>query len=115
MTVTVRRSYHKETASETLTVLGLLLGCVMSNDDDFAIPENFIGRQVVVKMDIPIVQGGGFALPAFTAMLKANLKGALLLQVDSTEIVYPKSRVWQLEKQSEIAILSLPTMPGRLS
>lgn len=72
---------------------------------DFKVPESFIGKNVLIKMAIPVMsQGAGFSLPGFEALLKQDLPGALLLLHNNVEVLYPKSRVWQIERVSEISV-----------
>lgn len=86
---------------------------MQSDGNDFSIPESFIGRNVLIKMAIPLMsQNAGFSLPGFEATLKADLPGALLLLHNNVEVIYPKSRVWQIERVSELSIAK--TLPGGL-
>lgn len=76
-----------------------------STPETFKIPESFIGRKVFIKMPIPIPDKmGNLGFPGFEAFIKEDLGGALLLVVDRVEVVYPKSKIWQIDKASDIAI-----------
>lgn len=72
---------------------------------DFKVPESFIGKTVLIKMAIPVMSANaGFSLPGFEAMIKQDLPGALLLLHNNVEVIYPKSRVWQIERISDLSI-----------
>ena len=79
---------------------------IETNTGNFDIPEEFLSKDVVIRLAIPIMQGG-LSFPEMTAVLVKDLQGAVLLkQEDGDLIVLPKSRIWTIGVRSEIAVVS---------
>jgi hypothetical protein len=77
-----------------------------SSTGNFSVPDDFIGKEVVIRLAIPIMERG-LSFPEMKAVLQESLEGALLLRHgDGESIVLPKSRVWSVSLRSEIAVSS---------
>lgn len=80
---------------------------------DFAVPPEFVGKEIVIRLAVPIFQNG-LSFPEIQATLVENLSGALLLrQDDGSATVLPKSRIWSLSLASNIAVISSPLFTAR--
>lgn len=79
---------------------------IESSTGNFSIPSDFIGKEVIIRLAIPIMERG-LSFPEMKAVLQESLDGALLLRHgDGESIVLPKSRVWSVSLRSEIAVSS---------
>lgn len=81
--------------------------------DDFDIPPSLMNTPVIIRMRVPIVgQGPGgkpdVILPGFGAVIRENLRGALLLSIDGNETLYPKGNIWQIDRSSDLTIVKGP-------
>lgn len=84
-----------------------------STTTDFSVPQDFLGKEIVIRLAVPIFQNG-LSFPEIQATLLENLSGALLLkQDDGSTTVLPKSRVWSLSLASNIAVFSKPLLTAR--
>jgi hypothetical protein len=79
---------------------------IESNTGNFTIPEEFISKEIVVRLAIPIMQGG-LSFPEIAATLMKDMEGSVLLKGDDGELtVLPKSRIWSVGLKSDIAVVS---------
>jgi hypothetical protein len=79
---------------------------IESSTGNFTIPPDFLGKEVVVRLAIPIMQNG-LSFPEIQVVLEKDLDGALLMRQDDGDLtVLPKSRVWSISLHSEITTLS---------
>lgn len=76
--------------------------------ENFEIPEEWVGKNIVIKLNIPLVNGqGGFGLPEVRCVLRKCLKGALLIQIDGKiDQVLPVSRIFAVERPSDLTMVA---------
>ena len=77
-----------------------------SGSGNFAVPPDFLGKEVLIRLAIPIMDRG-LSFPELKAVLQEDLEGALLLRhPDGETTLLPKTRVWSVSWRSEIATVS---------
>jgi hypothetical protein len=75
--------------------------------ENFEIPEDWVGKNVTIKLNIPLVNQGGFALPEIRGVLRKKLQGALLIQIDGkVDQVLSLSRVFAVERPSDLTMVA---------
>lgn len=82
---------------------------------DFDVPEEFLGKTVVVFLSVPTQTSQGLSFPSFVARLKASVPGALHLQREQgtgvVDTLFPKANVQEIVIASAI---QSPTGLGKL-
>ena len=83
------------------------------NNNAFAVHPSFLGRKVFIKMPYPLPDPSGkIGFLGFEAFLKEDLGSSLYLIIEGRETIFPKSRIQQIDKLSDLAIATMMPVPG---
>jgi hypothetical protein len=75
--------------------------------ENFEVPEEWVGKNVVIKLNIPLVNGQGFGLPEVRCVLRKRLAGSLLIQIDGkVDEVLPLSRIFAVDRPSDLTMVA---------
>ncbi|NCA16981.1 MAG: hypothetical protein EBS90_08035 [Betaproteobacteria bacterium] len=75
--------------------------------ENFEIPEDWVGKNITIKLNIPLVNQGGFGLPEIRCVLRKKLQGALLIQIDGKiDQVLAMTRIFAIERPSDLTMVA---------